>query len=585
MPETGVFTLPHTLAAAGAALAIAFGALGWVMVLRCRLRTQTEVIRKKLQLELALEQRYRDLFENANDIVYAHDLDGRITELNRAGERASGYSREEALGMEVWRLFSPEDADRMRTWISLMLGGAAPPQCEVNVMMRHGERRTLEVSPRLLYERGGPAGVQAIARDITERKLAEAELARAKEAAETASRSKSEFLANMSHEIRTPMNGIIGMTELALDTSLTAEQRESLETVRGSAASLLNVVNAILDFSKIEAGKLELDSVGFGLQETLNRCLRPLEVQAQQKGLRFECRIAPGVTRQLVGDPDRLQQILINLVGNSIKFTERGEVLVRVDPGGASGQRKDGCELHFSVHDTGIGVPAEQQRLIFEAFAQADGSTRRKYGGTGLGLAISLQLAAMMGGRLWLESEPGKGSTFHFVARLGVQPEGAAAAEPPAETADAASPEPISPRPLTVLLAEDNPVNQRLAVRVLEKQGYRVVAAATGRDALEALPGAAFDVIVMDVQMPEMDGFEATALIRKAEQQTGRHIPILALTAHAMKGDRERCLAVGMDGYVTKPVHPRELVEAIEALVPPDAGGGLTPSPAGCSAC
>jgi two-component system, sensor histidine kinase len=399
--------------------------------------------------------------------------------------------------------------------------------------------------------------------EIQQRERAEAELRIAKQAAEEANRAKSEFLASMSHEVRTPMGAIIGLTQVALDTELTSEQRECLELIRASGDALLAIVNDALDVSKIEAGHLTPETVAFRLRDCIDGALKPLAVVAAGKNLELNWVVAAGVPETLRGDPLRLRQILLNLVSNAIKFTERGGVTLAVT---AESVGADQACCHFTVRDTGIGIPSEQQAAVFAPFRQADAATARRYGGTGLGLTISARMVELLGGRIWLESAPHAGSTFHFTLRFGVTQDAVDVPQAPPVAALAARAADALATPLRLLLAEDNAVNRRLAEIVLRRRGHTVVTADNGFEAVAACRTEAFDCVLMDVQMPGMDGLAATRAIRELERSRGVHTPILALTAHAMPGVREQCLAAGMDGYLAKPIQPAALLAAVEAL-------------------
>ena len=559
--------------------------------------------------ELRYSQNFlHGIVENAPLAIFAINFadDHKFTLWNKKAEELFSVPREHVLGQRAYDLIPPQFVDRYRSIDEQVIreGRMMDIDDDPAVSLTKGDifLRTRKIP--LLDRDGKATQLLAICDDVTERRLSDQQLVRAKVAAEVANLAKSEFLANMSHEIRTPMNGIIGMTELTLATELTSKQRRYLDRVKSSADSLLSLINDILDFSKIEAGKLDLDPINFNLRELLEDTMSVIELRAQQKGVEIGHRIDPELPEQLVGDAMRLRQILINLLTNAIKFTDLGgRVWLEVK---ADSRKDHETMLHFTVRDTGIGIPSEKQMMIFAPFTQADSSTTRKFGGTGLGLAISSRLVQLMGGQIWVESEVGRGSLFHFTACLR-RPE--RPAEPSAvlkEFVTARDAEfrartrsfssvsgllPTGQHSLNILLAEDNEVNQELAIDLLQSWGHRVTVADNGHIALDLFRERRFDLVFMDVQMPVMSGFEAVAAIRKYERQTGTHTPIIALTAYAMKGDREKCLAAGMDGYLSKPLRPQEVLAAIinlssafsepEDPVPPDQSDRISdPEPA-----
>ncbi|MFO0725652.1 MAG: ATP-binding protein [Myxococcota bacterium] len=503
-------------------------------------------------------------------LIWVTDAESRFIYVNQATLAHSGKSAAELLGAPGFSTVHPDDVEKLRQRRAAEIAKHQSWRDEVRVRSADGAYRwvSFHVVPR--FEGGQFVGQIAIGVDTTERKQQEQALVEQTEAAAASSKLKSEFLAKMSHEIRTPMNGVIGMTDLLCATALDGDQRYYASTIRSSAEALLTIINDILDYSKIEAHRLRIEPVDFDLRTELDALVEILKLKAEEKGIALALHFPPELQATVRGDWSRIRQILTNLIANAIKFTDRGGVEVRVQPTESAG---DKVNLAFSVRDTGIGIPQEQQGNVFLPFMQADGESRRRQGGTGLGLAISRELAELMGGQLLLESRPGVGTTFTVVLPLERSAKHLSA--PPRHGTRSLDPKRppklavVEERPfvgLRVLVAEDNLVNQRVITRVLENMGCVVECVADGDAAVRASEDPSFAVILMDLQMPLCDGTEATRRIRARELTTGKHVPIVALTADAMSGDRERCLKAGMDDYVSKPFRAGDVQQALERL-------------------
>jgi PAS domain S-box-containing protein len=540
---------------------------------------------------LKSEALFRSIWEASQHPMCLTDKSGAVVKLNKAFSTMVGSSTADSIaGLDIATLFAADDQEPIRRYFAEQFGGhPTEPHLDQELRFASGHSGAFDISFTMVDLPGQPSQMLSIYRDVTDRKRGADELARAKEAADIANRelmeanryleetnrlaremaqraealsaAKSEFLANMTHEIRTPLNGILGMTDLALQTDLKSDQHEYIDLVRTSAEALLFLVNDVLDYSKYEAGKLALNHMELSLRTLMASVLKPLALRASLNKLRFEYVVNDDVPDHLIGDPHRVGQILMNLVSNAIKFTHAGKIAVDVRRESTQGSR---VVLLFSVRDTGIGIPPEKHQMIFDPFTQADGSTTRKYGGTGLGLSIAAGLVKMMDGRIWVESQPGEGAAFYFTVTMNLtaekQPDGSARMPdlPPRR----------DKRNLRILLAEDNTVNQRLATHVLEREGHHVQVAGSGQEAIAMLEQEEFDVVLMDIQMPDLDGLQATARIRQMERTSGKRLPIVAMTAQTGDSDRQLCLNAGMDAYVSKPIRVSELMNLIESVVP-----------------
>ena len=501
----------------------------------------------------------RTLVDNLPDFIYAKDAECRFLLANASVARHMGTTPEHLLGKTDFDFFPPDLArayseDELR----VMRSGEALINREEAGLDASGNAMTLLTTKVPLRDaHGHVVGILGIGRDITARVKVEAEIRAAREAAEAANRAKSDFLANMSHEIRTPMNGVLGMTDLLLESRLDPEQRDCAQTIRESGKALLTVINDILDFSKVEAGKLELESIDMDVRSGVDEVARLLAIQANAKRLELEVSCDPELPERVRGDPNRLRQILLNLGGNAVKFTSRGSVGISVGVVEADARN---VRVRFEVRDSGIGIPRDRLESLFRPFTQVDASMTRRFGGTGLGLSIVRRLVELMNGTCGVDSEPGVGSRFWFTVRFERAESGSDLNTVAAVEKTEAS---TVTRPRRLLMAEDNVVNQRVAARMLEKLGYVVDVVSDGHEAIAAWARGGYDAILMDCQMPGMDGYAATREIRRQENGAA-HIPIIALTAHAIKGADEECFAAGMDHYITKPIDRDELRECLE---------------------
>ena len=520
-------------------------------------RKLVEEEQKKSDQRLRDQQFYtRSLIEANIDAIMTTDPSGIITDVNKQMEALTDCTRDELIGAPFKSYFT--DPERAEAAIKLVLSEKSVTDYELTARARDGKQTVVSYNATTFYDRNRTLqGVFAAARDVTERKRVEAELQQAKAAAESASRTKSEFLASMSHEIRTPMNAIMGIADLLAKTALSPEQDKYVQIFRRAGDNLLNLINDILDLSKVEASQLELEQTGFSLHDHLEKVMEMVATRANEKGLALVCEIAPGVPNDLVGDPTRLRQVLLNLLGNAIKFTESGEVSLRVTQ---DGNFAVPTALRFAVSDTGIGIPSQKLGQVFERFTQADSSTTRRFGGSGLGLTISRRLVELMGGRIWVESGVGKGSVFSFAAPFEIWP----TTNRPTLITVGVDPEAQLPA-LRILLAEDSADNCTITMAYLEDTPYQVEIAETGAIACEKFTSGHYDLVLMDRQMPVMDGLTAARSIRAWEQANDRQpTPIIALTASALKGDREMCLAAGCTAFLTKPIKQEVLLQAIK---------------------